>query len=325
LVGLGSAVFGVLVGEAWLARRAIGPATEAPLLSDGRYLPPTPEGGTSDDSPDPLRLALLGDSGAAGFGVERAEQTTGAFLAAGLAARTGRPVDLRCLAVVGAQTADLSPQIAAVLPWQPHLAAIVVGANDVTHAVTPGRSVGLLGAAVRRLRQAGVHVVVGTCPDLGSVRPIPHPLKLLARTWSRSLAAAQMVEVAQSGGRAVALADLLGAGFYEQPEVYFGPDRFHPSVEGYRAVAEVMVPSLVEALGLGLAEPPARPPAPVLELADAAAEASDVAGAEVTQARDSGRRRGRWAALRLRPRVTGPQDPTREAGPVCPGPSQLQP
>ena len=51
--------------------------------------------------------------------------------------------------------------------------------------------------AVRTLRDAGCEVVVGTCPDLGTIRPIQPPLRWLARRWSRQLAAAQTV----GGGR----------------------------------------------------------------------------------------------------------------------------
>ena len=325
LVGLGSMVFGVLVGEAWLARRAIGPVTEAPLDADGRYLPPDGapgEGSVGQARSSELRLAVLGDSGAAGLGVEQADQTTGAFMAAGLAAAAGRPVELRCLAVVGAQSVDLATQVDAALAWSPDVVAVIVGANDVTHAVPPGRSVALLTTAVRQLRANDCGVVVGTCPDLGTIRPIPHPLKLVARQWSRSLAAAQMVGVVEADGRAVALADLLGAEVDAHPEVYFGPDRFHPSVAGYRAVAEVMVPSLLAALApdaepdIGSLEPDRR----VHDLAEAAAAAADVAGTEVSEAAPARDWRfARLVALRRRPRASTPDHALRE------DPSQLQP
>ena len=38
-----------------------------------------------------------------------------------------------------------------------------------------------LDLAVRRLRGRGAEVVVGTCPDLGTIQPIPQPLRLIAR------------------------------------------------------------------------------------------------------------------------------------------------
>ena len=325
LVGLGSAFFALLLGEALLARRSIGAALEAPLDADGRYLPRRPDATLLSNAEQgaPLRLAVLGDSGAAGFGVARAEQTTGALLASGLAAGSMRPVELRSFAVVGARSSDLDTQVAAALAWRPDAVAMLIGANDVTHAVTPGRSVALLSRAVRQLRAAGCVVVVGTCPDLGTVRPIQHPLRWVARQWSRSLAAAQIVAVVEADGRAVALADLLGAGFDAHPEIYFGEDRFHPSAEGYRAVAEVMVPSLLDALrrrpdevsSARVTRTPGRPRGrgAVLELTQAAARASDVAGAEISEGPRPRDGRGvRGATLRLRRRIRGPAQATRE-------------
>ena len=286
LVGVGGAVYGVLLGQTELARRRIGQPTEGPLDADGRY--------GSTETGAPVSLVILGDSGAAGFGVERPEQTTGAVCAQVLSQVLGRPVDLVSLAVVGAQSGDLEGQVDRLEPPWPDLAVVVVGANDVTHRVTPGRSVALLTQTIARLNEHGVQVVVGTCPDLGTVRPIPHPLRWVARRWSRSLAAAQMVASVEAGARAVALADLLGPEFDAHPERMFGPDQFHPSVEGYRALAEALVPSLADALSGDRAQ--TEPDTMSLELAQAAAEAADVGGAEVSA--DTGSRLR--ALLRLR-------------------------
>jgi lysophospholipase L1-like esterase len=301
LVGLGGAVVGLLLAEAALARRMIGLPTESPLNADGDYLPARgPSVGR------PLRLAVLGDSGAAGLGVDLPEQTPGAVIAQQLADTAARPVTLRSLAVVGAQSGGLPAQIDRVLPWRPDVAVIVVGANDVTHRVMPATSVRLLGAAVRRLREAEVEVVVGTCPDLGTVQPIPHPLKWVARQWSRSLAAAQMVGVVEAGGRSVALADLLGADFAREPETYFGADQFHPSATGYRAMADALAPSVAASLGYG--EEPAQPSyaaGPAVAVERAAAAAADRGGTELSAVDGGGPGRSRWAAVRLpgRPRL----------------------
>jgi len=277
LVGAGGAMYGVLIGQSRLARRRIGTPSEALFDPSGTY------GDDSLTSADPVRLALLGDSGAAGFGVDEAEDTTGAVIASLLAAAIDRPVQLQCWAVVGAQSEDLPGQIAQALPFQPHAAVIMVGANDVTNRVTPGRSVALLTDAVRQLLAADIQVVVGTCPDLGTVRPIPHPLKWIARHWSRSLAAAQTVAVVVAGGRTVALADLLGEEFDTHPDTMFGPDRFHPSAAGYRAVAAALVPSLTELIGdsPGAGSPTPRATTAHLAVERAAAAAVEVGGAEV--------------------------------------------
>ena len=96
-------------------------------------------------------------------------------------------------------------------------------------------------------------MVVGTCPDLGTIQPIQPPLRWLARRWSRQLAAAQTVATVEAGGRTVSLGDLLGPRFAAAPQRMFGDDRFHPSAEGYRAAAEVVLPSALAALGVDTA------------------------------------------------------------------------
>ncbi|MEO8107942.1 MAG: SGNH/GDSL hydrolase family protein [Actinomycetes bacterium] len=283
LVGAGGAIYGVLLGQSRLARHRIGEPLTTPPAADGTY----GSGG------DPITLVVFGDSGAAGFGVDRAEDTTAAVAAAGLAAQLGRQVQLRCVAAVGAQSADLQLQIDAVDPHWPELAVIAVGANDVTHRIPPGRSVALLTAAIERLHKHDVAVVVATCPDLGTIRPIPHPLRWVARRWSRSLAAAQTVASVSAGARSVSVADLLGPEFAAHPDTMFGPDQFHPSVTGYQAFGQAIVPSLADAVTA-----PAQPHknAANLDLAQAAVRAAEVAGAEVSGARGS-RVRG---LLRLR-------------------------
>lgn len=283
LVGAGGAFYGLLLGQTKLARHRIGEPEQEPLAADGQY----------GEGHEPLRLVVLGDSGAAGMGVDLPEQTTGARIAAGLAESLHRPVLLRSLAVVGAQSGDLDDQISLLGQEWPDAAVIIVGGNDVTHRVPPGRSVALLTRAIERLRQHDVEVVVGTCPDLGTVRPIPHPLRFVARRWSRSLSAAQMVAAVEAGARAVALADLLGAEFDAHPDRFFGPDRFHPSAEGYAALAAAIVPSLADALA---ATPAVQGGTTSLDLAHAAAAAAEVGGAEVSADAGSGLR----ARLRLR-------------------------
>ena len=110
----------------------------------------------------------------------------------------------------------------AALGTHPDLAVVLIGANDVTHSVLPSASVRHLAEGVRRLREEGVAVVVGTCPDLGTIRPIPQPLKQVARTWSRRLAAAQTITVVENGGRSISLGDILGPEFDAAPALLRG-------------------------------------------------------------------------------------------------------
>jgi len=288
---LGAGLYGVLRGEAALARRMIGNAGDEPL--------PDSTGWYGRGRPGPaVQVALLGDSSAAGYGVERIVETPGALLASGLAKQADRRVHLRTYARVGARSCDLEGQIDRALPHDPDLAVILIGTNDVTHRVRPSQSVRYLSEAVRRLVGADVKVLVGTCPDLGTVKPIPPPLKQVARSMSRRLAAAQAIVVVEEGGVAVSLGSILGPDFAAAPAVLFGPDQFHPSVEGYRAVAEVLVPSAVNALGFGVDEPHRRTPGEgTMPVATAAVEAARTPGTEL------GDKRGLWVELRRRARL----------------------
>ncbi len=250
LLGVGTAVAGTAIGvgvvQARLARRAIGRPLTVPPYSDGRYLPPgeTVARGTS------LRLTVLGDSGAASLGAHDAEATIGAILATALAAAAHRPVLLSNVAVVGATSSALAAQVDRALVNRPHVAVIMIGANDVTHLVRPQVSVRLLSDAVHRLRSAGVQVVVGTCPDLGTVRPLASPLRQVVGRMSRELAAAQRIGVLAEGGRPVALAEILGELFYTHPQHFFSSDRFHPSAAGYFACAQALLPAVLDAAGI---------------------------------------------------------------------------
>ncbi len=300
---LGASLYGVLRAEARLARNAIGNASGVPPDATGWY-------GKGRGGPA-LKIALLGDSSAAGYGVDTVRETPGAHLASGLAEGADRRVYLRSLAFIGAQSRDLDRQIDKALPTEPHVAVILIGANDVTHTVLPAESVRLLAAAVRRLRDHDVEVVVGTCPDLGTVEPIPPPLKQVARLWSRKLAAAQTVGVVEAGGRTVSLGSVLGPEFAASPKVLFGPDQFHPSAMGYSSLAAVLLPSVLAAVGVipyeDLEPEPFRGEG-VMSITEAAVEAARTPGTEVDASQLDGAGaagpvgRGRWVLLRRRRR-----------------------
>ena len=127
------------------------------------------------------------------------------------------------------------------------IAVIIVGGNDVTHVGRPQAAVAHLEEAVRRLRAVGCEVVVGTCPDVGSVEPIPQPLRWVARRLSRQLAAAQMIACVRAGAHVVSFADELGPEFDADPGL-FDDDGFHPGPEGYERVTQVLFPAVLAAL-----------------------------------------------------------------------------
>lgn len=295
---LGASLYGVLRAEATLARRTIG-------TTDLRV--PDATGWYGRGRPGPaIKIALLGDSSAAGYGVDRIEETPGAWLGSGVAEGADRRVHLREFALVGAQSSDLRLQVAQALLTDPDVAVILIGANDVTHTVLPSASVRHLSEAVHRLEKAEVAVVVGTCPDLGTISPLPIPLRQVARVWSRRLAAAQTIAVVEAGGRTVSLGSILGPEFAAAPTLLFGPDRFHPSAVGYESLARVLVPSVLSALGKGEAEeetPRVGRGEAVLPIGYAAVKASQNPGTEIDGTEVGGAKRGvggRWVTLMRR-------------------------
>jgi lysophospholipase L1-like esterase len=308
-VGLaGAALVTLLREEARVARRRVSVRT---AQADP---PPSGNGVYGRGRGKPLVLAVLGDSSAVGLGAQKAGETPGVLIAAALAELAERPVRLARFARIGAVSRDLAAQVEQALPEHPDVALIMIGANDVTSRARPAESVRALAEAVRTLIDAGCQVVVGTCPDLGTVRPIAQPLRLLARRWSRQLAAAQTIAVVAEGGRTVSLGSVLGPSFATD-RTLFSNDEFHPSAAGYAAAAASLLPSIADCLGvwpaaadrgLRLRRDTVRP------VAKAAARAAGRTGTEVQPTEVRGAvndRRGPWARLRRR---RPPEIPTPE-------------
>ena len=280
ITAAGTVAAGILLGQVVMARLTIPGAEAPPPRSNGLY-------GREYGDGAPLRLAVLGDSTAAGYGVHTRAETPGALLAGWIAEAAARPVRLTCPAVVGSVSAWLAGQVETVLEAGADLAIIFIGANDVTGRAGAAAAARHLAEAVHDLRATGAEVVVATCPDLGTVQPIQPPLRWLARRWSRQLAEAQTLAVLREGGRTVSLGDLVSPAFGASPDTMFGDDRFHPSAEGYRAAANAVLPTALEALGLAA---PGATGFPV-PLHDAAALAAKRPGTAVQPV-------GAWALIR---------------------------
>ncbi|MEU4842544.1 SGNH/GDSL hydrolase family protein [Nocardia testacea] len=254
LVGSGAgtaswAAYRLLTTQAGTARGMIGRDTSKPPEADGIYSPLGYEDWRTGKHAD-LHLMIFGDSTAAGLGCRSAAEVPGVRVAHGLADATGKRVRLSTKAISGATSKGLAGQVDAmfVAGPPPDAAVVLVGANDVTKKHSIGRSAERLGAAVSRLHGAGSVVVVGTCPDLGSVTAIPEPLRSVVHRWSVRLARAQTEATRAAGGRTVAMGDLLGKDFRAAPEQLFSADGFHPSAEGYALAATHLLPELMRAL-----------------------------------------------------------------------------
>jgi lysophospholipase L1-like esterase len=154
------------------------------------------------------------------------------------------------VAVSGSQSEHLRTQVArALLGTRPDVALILIGANDATGLRRPRDAAAHLAAAVRRLRDAGVTVVVGTCPDLGAVRAFAPPLRQFVGYLGRRVARAQAEAVITAGGVPVDLAERAGPVFRADAGTLCH-DGYHPSADGYRVWAHALFPAVAEAAGV---------------------------------------------------------------------------
>lgn len=248
LIALGAAIAAVFAGQkilmrqARIARARIGKPLGEDAINANRVWKRRHGG-------EPVRLVLLGDSLAAGLGADRRKETLGARIAKNVASRVVRPVQLHSVAIVGSETHELQRQIEAIPKgYLPDVAVIVVGGNDVTHLIPPERATKHLAAAIEELQHMGARVVVGTCPDLGSLRPVPQPLRIILSLMSWRMARHQTRVARREGAIAVDLRRAVGPMFRAEPDELFSVDQFHPSAAGYRRTAAALAPSIIEAL-----------------------------------------------------------------------------
>ena len=192
-----------------------------------------------------MRLAVLGDSIAWGQGAARERDRLASRLTDGLTVR-GFDVEAKVFAVPGARSSGLGAQVGRAVAWQPNLAVVVIGANDLTHFVPPDQAAQELAEAVRRLRAAGVEVVVAPAPDLSSVPYVPVALRATVRSAGEFLRQRQLTAVLGEGGR-IADPDQRASRAFATDSSLFSADRFHPSSAGYAVIADSLLPVLTEA------------------------------------------------------------------------------
>lgn len=189
------------------------------------------------------RLALLGDSIAWGQGASRQEDRLAPRLVRNLAEH-GITAEAKVFAVSGARSAGLRSQVKQALEWQPDVALIVIGANDLTHMTPHEEAVADLAEAVRRLRAIGTKVVVAPAPDLSIVPHVPPALRAVVRQASEELRRRQVEAVAPLGAR---VADAEPAAAFGTDRSLFSADRFHPSSAGYAVIAAALLPAVLAA------------------------------------------------------------------------------
>jgi len=189
-----------------------------------------------------LRLAVLGDSIGYGVGASHPEDALAPRLAADLST-LGLPVVTKLFAVPGARSSDLAAQVDRAGAWDPDIAVIVVGANDLTRLVPAEQAAAQLERAVRSLRSSGAQVVVAPAPDLSVVPYVPAMMREMVQTASRLLRQAQARATLAAGGR-VADPDAATASAFGTDPSLFCRDGLHPSSAGYALIASALAPAV---------------------------------------------------------------------------------
>jgi lysophospholipase L1-like esterase len=235
--------------------RAIAAAQGPVLLSQGRRLrretprlPDAPlpwEGsvdgggsGSAGGASRPLHLLVIGDSTAAGVGVDHADLGLGGRLAEALAARTGRTVHWRAAGRNGATASDLVRQyLTPALHGPTDLVFLTVGANDALAL----RSANAFRRDVRRIleRTFAAHpeaaLLMSSLPAFFRFQLLPEPLRRSLYRHSQSLEreARQLVEAAPRAH--------MSPPPPPYTEGFFASDDFHPSAIGYKDWADFAV------------------------------------------------------------------------------------
>lgn len=211
--------------------------TLLPLLAALLFTAPvTPR---AADAPTPVRLLVLGDSLAAGFGVDP-EEAYPARLEQ-MARAAGLPVTVVNGGVSGDTTAGGLRRLNWLLRQPPDVLLVALGGNDGLRGLPPAatRSNLLAIVAAARARTPGVRVVLAGMqmpPNLGDA---------YTREFRELFPA-----VAQEAG--VALVPHLLEGVGGRPEMNL-PDGIHPTPAGHAVIASNVWPALAPELRLAVA------------------------------------------------------------------------
>lgn len=188
-----------------------------------------PVSGTFGDAAgQPLRLAVLGESTAAGCGVETHGEGFTGSLARELAARTNRPVAWEVAGQFGATGRRIRYRLVPKVGTDLDFAVVLAGANDVLTRCSPQEWRETLGAILDDLTERAGHVVLCGVPPFALFPSLPSPLRRYLGERGATLdEVSQQVCAERPRTSWMSTTDV-------PPPEFFSHDRFHPSAAGYR-------------------------------------------------------------------------------------------
>lgn len=194
--------------------------------------------------PNPLRLLVLGDSTAAGVGVDSQADGLPGNLARSISAHSGRGVQWTAMGANGATARDLLERFIDTATAESYdIVFLTIGANDaltIRSRAAFGRDIRSL---LSRLRAASpdATILMSSLPAFFRFVLLPNPLRFNLYLHSQSL---------ESEARAI-VSRTPGAHMSPPPPPYtdgfFATDLFHPSAIGYRDWSDFAVADAIAA------------------------------------------------------------------------------
>jgi lysophospholipase L1-like esterase len=212
------------------------------MRSTTKMAPPAtgPTSGTvGTTSRTPLRIAVVGESTAAGCGVDNHDDGFTGCLAREITARTQRPVQWQVVGQFGATARRIRYRLLPQLGEDLNVAVLLAGGNDVMSGRNPDQWRDDVSAIVDDLMERADHVVVAGIPPFALFPSMP---TTLGRYLSERAAALDDVSRQICAVRPcttwVTLTEV-------PPPDFFASDRFHLSAAGYHRWAQVVADHLV--------------------------------------------------------------------------------
>lgn len=240
------------------------------LLWQGRRLRrtalrlPEPEGERhglvpGDPAHDTVRLLVIGDSSAAGVGVDHQREALAEPIAMALARRTGRSVAWQLAARSGLDTVQ-ARQFLRTVPLQPaDVIVSALGVNDVTSQTSPAQFVRQYKHLLRDVRhRTGARIgIVSGVPPLHQLPAAPQPLRWYLGQCARRLDQ-ELEYFCEKEGRL----RYLSLRWADPREM--SADRFHPGPAQYARWAQMNAEAIARALVLPCPETTADGPSATL-------------------------------------------------------------
>jgi len=195
-------------------------------------------GTVGDAARPPVRLAVVGESTAAGCGVDTHDEGFAGCLARELAQRTRQPVTWEVIGQHGATARRIRHRLLLRLGenldgQRLDLAVLLAGGNDVLSRRAPGEWGDDLAIIVDDLAARAERVVVVGIPPFATFPSLPATLGRYLGERASALDAVSQQVCAQRP-QATWISRPAGV----PPPGFFAPDRFHPSAAGYRLWAQ---------------------------------------------------------------------------------------